>query len=251
MSALPLRVSTIESVIAYGLCVGTSHKFEKIALPAIRAQNPTASVLIRRGQSSIAEAYNSLIEEANTLSAEALILLHDDVELKGDIEAPLERCLSLPDVAIVGAIGSRGSSFDWWSDGEHFGFAQDTRAVHDFGGGTHDVDVVDGLVMALSAWALEHLRFDADHFDGWHGYDADICRQAREHGKRVLVTDLPLFHHARPLEGYDVAPFEHARRAYLLKWDRDASAVQRLRWRVGRSSLGWKTRTALARRPSR
>ena len=107
----------------------------------------------------------------------------------------------------------------------------------DFGGGTHDVDVVDGLFLALSRWALDNLRFD-EAIGAWHGYDSDICRQAHADGKRVLVTDVALFHHARPLAGYDLTPFEQARARFLLKWRPTAPLWRRLIWRAQTSAVG-------------
>ena len=76
----------------------------------------------------------------------------------------------------------------------------------DFGGHDEDVDAVDGLLLVLSPWAVRNLRFDADRFDHFHGYDVDFCFQARAAGRRVVVDDIELLHHTNG--GYnDVADF--------------------------------------------
>jgi GT2 family glycosyltransferase len=54
---------------------------------------------------------------------------------------------------------------------------------------------VDGFLLVLSPWAVRELRFD-DELSAFHGYDADLCFQARARGKRVVVDDLEVVHHS-------------------------------------------------------
>jgi hypothetical protein len=51
--------------------------------------------------------------------------------------------------------------------------------------------------MVLSPWAVRNLRFDAERFHGFHGYDVDFCLQARAAGRRVVTADFLVFHHTR------------------------------------------------------
>ena len=48
--------------------------------------------------------------------------------------------------------------------------------------------------MALSPWAMRNLRFD-ESLGQIHGYDFDICMQARTAGKKVVTADLQVVHH--------------------------------------------------------
>ena len=48
--------------------------------------------------------------------------------------------------------------------------------------------------MALSPWAMRNLRFD-ESLGRIHGYDFDICMQARTAGKKVVTADLQVVHH--------------------------------------------------------
>ena len=57
-----------------------------------------------------------------------------------------------------------------------------------------EVDSIDGFVMALSPWAMRNLRFD-ESLGQIHGYDFDICMQARAAGKKVVTADLQVVHH--------------------------------------------------------
>ena len=77
--------------------------------------------------------------------------------------------------------------------------------------------MLDGLCLVLSPWAIQHLRFDESAFDGFHGYDSDICLQARAAGRRVRVTDLPLMHHTHGGYG-DAAAYARASAAFAAKW---------------------------------
>ncbi len=154
---------------------------------------------------------------------EGLVLLHEDVTIESAaFIAAIRTELADPDVAVVGAIGAlRPASLRWWQ-GEGRGRVRDSTGLVDFGGGRHDVDVLDGLCLVLSPWAIQHLRFDESAFDGFHGYDSDICLQARAAGKRVRVT--------RPA---DHAP--HARR--LRRRGRLRPRQRRLRREVARPAV--------------
>ncbi len=59
---------------------------------------------------------------------------------------------------------------------------------------TGEVDAVDGFVMALSPWAVRDLRFD-ESLGGNHGYDVDLCLQARAAERKVVTADLRVIHH--------------------------------------------------------
>ncbi len=98
----------------------------------------------------------------------------------------------------------------------------------DFGEGQHEVEVVDALFLALSPWALRTLRFDESRpgFRGFHGYDADICCEARRRGKRVVVTEIDLVHHTRGGLGDQVA-YRRADITWQRKWRRNVSPWQR------------------------
>jgi hypothetical protein len=52
--------------------------------------------------------------------------------------------------------------------------------------------------MALSPWAVRHVRFDEALRLG-HGYDFDYCQQLRAAGKRLMTADLRAVRH-HPLE---------------------------------------------------
>ena len=61
-------------------------------------------------------------------------------------------------------------------------------------GRTGEVDTIDGFMMTLSPWAVRELRFDED-LGQFHGYDFDICLQARAAGKKVVAEDIKVIHH--------------------------------------------------------
>jgi hypothetical protein len=46
----------------------------------------------------------------------------------------------------------------------------------------------------MSPWAVRELSFD-ESLGRLHGYDLDICMQARSKGKKVVTTDLRVVHH--------------------------------------------------------
>jgi 2-polyprenyl-3-methyl-5-hydroxy-6-metoxy-1,4-benzoquinol methylase len=212
-------------VIAYAACVGSPEKFQKICLPGLqRVAQPDDLVIEAEHERSIFAAYNEVLDAVRDRDdLEALVLLHEDTEVT-DPSFPrlVRRHLSRDDVAVVGTVGARAiRGLAWW-EGDCYGRVAETRGVIDFGGGDHDVETVDGLVMALSPWAVRNLRFDEDAYDGFDAYDADFCAQARAAGKRVVVTELPVMHrHTRvgsARASSDGGSFERNEKVFRQKW---------------------------------
>jgi hypothetical protein len=207
-------------MIAFAACVGSEQKYRDFAQPGLRqACEPDSLVAEVTTDTSIFSAYNEVLEAlAPREDLEALVLLHEDVEIvDSDFCGKLRRRLAEPGVAVVGVIGATGvTSLAWW-EGQGRGRCLETRGLVDFGGGAHDVDSVDGLLLALSPWAVRNLRFDEERFSGFHGYDADICFQARAAGKRVVVEDIAVVHHTKGGYG-DLAAYAACDAAFRAKW---------------------------------
>jgi hypothetical protein len=189
------------NLFVYGFCIGTEEKYQAFASMGLEKFAPESPRLERRNQSSIFAAYNSILDEVIAMGTEVegLVLLHEDVELRQSIEATLRSEFENERVAIVGAIGGRGVRSVRWSRAEGtYGYAPDTfHGTNDHGRGFHDVDTVDGLLIAMSPWAIANLRFDEVTFSGFHAYDADISMQAGAKGHKVRVADIDLLHHTK------------------------------------------------------
>jgi GT2 family glycosyltransferase len=208
-------------MIAFAVCVGSQEKFARFAAPGMRAAaEPDSLIAETTTSTSIFEAYNEVLDALSQEdNLEALVLLHEDAEIvDSEFCAKLRRAFeSDPSIAVLGVVGACGvRSLSWW-EGAGRGRVLETRGWVDFGGGFHDVDSVDGLLMVLSPWAVRNLRFDSERFSGFHGYDADICFQARAAGKRVVVDDLAVVHHTKGGYG-DMAAFAACDRAFVEKW---------------------------------
>jgi Glycosyltransferase like family len=139
------------------------------------------------------------------------VLLHQDVELVDeDFAERTRQALADPDVAIVGCAGAIGvRSIAWWQGA--LTWAGLTHRYQEYGGGdfpaiswrpetvpayaeTGEVDSIDGFVMVLSPWAVRNLRFD-ESLGKLHGYDFDICMQAKAAGRKVATADFRAIHH--------------------------------------------------------
>jgi len=193
-------------MIVFGCAVTDGDKYRRFAETGIRrAAEPDSALLLRHGAPSIQTAYNSLLQEAGARpDLEALVLLHQDAELlERDLAEKLRICMGDPLVAVVGVAGSHDvHSLEWWGGSGGVGgvvmpeITGSGRVV----GGTPPrgwpVDSVDGLLLALSPWAVRMLRFDESFAPYFHGYDVDLCFQARERGRRVVVADVNVAHHA-------------------------------------------------------
>jgi GT2 family glycosyltransferase len=229
-------------MIVFGVCIGDRAKYERYAQPCLdRCVDSKTRIIELEHQSSIFVAYNAILDQAiEDPDLEAVVLVHDDLEiLDADACVHLRQVFEDDGVAVVGVIGARDpQALAWW----HFdrcGYVRErnitsgivTENRGDPDDGTHPVDTVDGIFLALSPWAARNLRFDSESFDGFDGYDADICAQARAAGKRVVVTDIDVVHNRRAATVYrDFGAFRRADFTWRSKW-LPASRWQRAAWR--------------------
>lgn len=212
-------------MIAFACSVVQEARWRDWALPGIRrTAEPDALILDERGAGSLQQRCNRALDAAAAREdLEALVLLHEDTEIVDErFNEKVRRRLTDPEIAIIGPIGGRNvHSIAWWQ-GEAFGRVQapliESRDVAiEAKVGYQEVDSVDGLLMVLSPWAVRNLRFDEDLDSIFHGYDSDICFQARAHGRRVVVDDLEVKHWAKGGIG-DREGWARANVAFRRKW---------------------------------
>lgn len=191
-------------MIAFVVAVADRARYEAVAAPAIeRVREADSPVLAVDGGTAPALALNDALDELAVMpDLEAVVIVHEDVALLDlDTAAIVRAAFADPDVALVGAVGAQGvASLAWW-DGVGFGNA---GTPHVAGGRVHGVaaagavDALDGVVLCLSPWAARTLRFEPALAADFHGYDIDLCFQARHHGRRVEVVELAVHHEHRP-----------------------------------------------------
>ena len=204
-------------MIAFACPITNGRLYERYAGPGIkRVAEPDSEVFSYQSGGSIFRAYNILMEmAAKHEDLEALVLLHQDSEIiDPQFCSKIRQSLSDPDVAIVGCAGALGvRNISWWEG--MVTWASFSHRYEEMGGGeipglswhvdrtpsyatTGEVDVIDGFIMVMSPWAVRELRFD-ESLGLLHGYDLDICFQARAAGKKVMTTDFRALHH-HPLD---------------------------------------------------
>jgi hypothetical protein len=225
-------------MIALGCSVTDPGVYEKCAEPGFRlVAEPDTKVLAHGSTGSVFRSYNMLMDQAKELEdLEALVLVHQDAEIiDPDFLKKIREALSDPDVAIVGCAGAIGvRSIAWW-DGS-VTWASFTHRYEELGGGevpalawtpeetpayaqTGEVETVDGFVVGLTPWAINELRFDESFGQAIHGYDFDLCLQAREKGKKVVTADLKVVHHHDLKLIRDVGNWIEAHVKVAEKWD--------------------------------
>jgi len=200
-------------MFVFGCAITDEEIYAECAEPGIRfAAEPDSEILPLGTAGSIFRNYNLLIDQVKDREdVEALILLHQDAEIVDpEFCAKVRRGLSDPEVAILGCAGAIGvRNIAWWEGSVTW--AAYTHRFREMGGGevpamtwredeipayarTGRADSIDGFVMALTPWAMRNLLFD-ESLGQLHGYDFDICLQAREAGKRVAIENLRVIHH--------------------------------------------------------
>jgi hypothetical protein len=196
-------------MIAFGCSVSEPEPYIRYAGPGIRlSAEPDSRLLIFAAMDTLPRSYNLLLDTASRCDdLEALVIVHPHAELADrDLCAKVRRALSDPEVAVVGCAGASDvHSLAWWDAKVSCGAV--TNVYTDFGGGSFpafswarpdpapaEVETVDGFVLALSPWAVRNLRFDEQLVLG-HGYDLDLCLQARAAGRKVVTADLSVREH--------------------------------------------------------
>lgn len=209
-------------VIVWGVCAGgRGERFDRVARPALeRAAAGADRIEVRYGDRGICAAYNELIDLARSCQdLEALVLVHDDVEIvdpgaRSKILAEAAR----PGTGVLGVVGGRRAvDACWWACREQYGYVVDSGGVLDLHRREGVVDMLDGLCLVLAPAAVASLRFDAALLPGFHGYDVDICLAARDLGLENRVIPLDLVHRDKASIG-DAAAFEAAKAALREKW---------------------------------
>lgn len=180
-----------EKKIGYGCCVGSWSKFHGYVEPRISDDRP---ILTASNQTSISVAYNAILDGFRVYDLDAVILIHDDLEMiDPETEEKVLNAFSLdPEIAIVGVAGG-GPSMSWWNVDPIGHQLTDTRMLEFGERRSGGVDIVEGSFMAFSPWAIQQLRFDERY--EFLGYD-DVCLHAIEAHKRVYVADIDTHHHS-------------------------------------------------------
>lgn len=201
-------------MIAYGVCVGSWERFRANIVPRTAGR----SLLGLSGQPSIAVAYNAILDAYRGRGHDAVVLLHDDLEITDALfEEKVTAALMGQDVALVGVAGG-GPALRWW-DHDPIGHQMTDSGMVDFGARTGDVDMIEGSVMAFSPWVVENLRIDERYTDFRSGWD-DVCLTAKAAGKRVVVADVDTHHHSTiGWKSPEVeAKFAESERIFAEKW---------------------------------
>lgn len=207
-------------MLVFGCCIGPSGKFSTVAEPALSVVMAPEDVLVReQGRDGICAAYNRVLARAREIDdCEGVVLLHDDVALGPLARDQLLRGLREPGVGVVGAVGGRGLYGPQWVDArQRAGYANDFYGWRRFGPTEADVDVVDGLLLALSPSAFRSIDFDAGALPAFHGYDTDYCLLVRRAGHRVRVVHIDYVHEDKGGVG-DSDAFESSAATLQHRW---------------------------------
>ncbi|MEU7146063.1 glycosyltransferase [Nocardia sp. NPDC046473] len=188
------------AVIGYGVCVGPTDLFDRICRPGIeRVSAPDSKLFTVRGQKSMFAAYNALFDQAAADdNCTGLVLLHDDVELSKnpvDVAGPVFEDDS---VGVLGTLGGSNTiSLAWWNEkSDRRGRITDYNKAHDHGNGRYEVHAVDDVILCVSRWVIENIRFPAGRYVGFEGLGVILATTVRAAGKRVIVEDLQdVMHH--------------------------------------------------------
>jgi hypothetical protein len=207
-------------VIAFGVAITDQETYETVALPGIeRTAEPDSAIFTRAGL-PIRDAYNELLDEAAALpDLEALVLLHQDLELTDDsLPRRARHIFADPCVGLIGSMGVRNLTLHLWlASRELYGTVAAPGLERRFSTGVQEVEGVDGALLVLAPWVVRGLRFGKLPGVEFHGYDVDISLRVRAHGGRAVCDDIPYFHHHASKHDFEAQRFAGLALARL--WD--------------------------------
>lgn len=214
-------------MIVFGCCIASDEKFTNFAAPGLSiCAEPDSPIVETSHDSSIFEAYNEILDHyRSNIDLEALVLLHEDTEIRDpNFCNAIRGAFTDEAVGVLGVIGARSvTSLRWW-EGEGCGRVEESRGLIDFGDQERDVDAVDGLILVLSPWVVRNLCFDSQSYTGFHAYDVDICFSARSHGKKVRTLGTDVFHHTKGGYG-DQDGFNRSNLIFQRKWGLEVESL--------------------------
>lgn len=225
-------------MVAIGSAITDPEKYERYAVPGIDlCKESDTEVMSFASSGTLFRSYNLILDEAAKRDdLEFLVLIHQDAQIKDpDFIPKIREEFKDPEVALVGCAGAVGvRSIAWWEGAVTW--ASFTHMYDELGGGEipaltwlateipsyaklGEVDMIDGFVIAFSPWAIKNLRFDEITGGALHGYDFDICFQARDKGKKVMTADLKVVHHHSIELISDLDTWVNAHIGFSRKWD--------------------------------
>jgi GT2 family glycosyltransferase len=166
---------------------------------------------------SLSEGYNRGVTRAR---GEICVFAHDDIEiLAPGLASTLQR--HVEDHDVVGVAGTtRLAGMGWANSGIRHARGIMAHAIDEefdvrfFGAPTgvcDGIEALDGVFFATRCEVAQRIGFDAETFDGWHGYDTDFTYRCHLAGLRIAVAlDIPLVHHSNG--NVDAAWLEYDRR---------------------------------------
>lgn len=194
--------SALPGMISFVVCSIDPAKLERLRGDLSRRCAGETWELVHIGDArSLCEGYNRGLARTR---GELIVFCHDDIGLlRDDFIDRLRRHLARADlVGVAGSTLAAGPGW-FWAGPPHT--ASWVSAPHAsgitcglLGGGGPTVDsaqALDGVFLAGRRAAFEALPFDADTFDGFHGYDVDLSYRAWQSGLRCTIAlDLLLWH---------------------------------------------------------
>lgn len=205
-------------MISIVVCSVDRAKFAAVTASFAAALGDTAHEVVGIHDAvSLCDGYNRGLARAR---GEVCVLAHDDIDvLATDLGATLHRHLG--DCDVLGVAGTtRLAGMGWANSGIRYARGIVTHVVD----GDYDVRLfgapsalcggiegLDGVFLAMRRDIRLRIGFDADTFDGWHGYDTDFAFRCHLAGLRVAVAaDIPLVHSSGA--NVDAAWLEYDRR---------------------------------------
>ena len=178
---------------------------------------------------SLPVIYNKAIDFAIKEEFDALVLCHDDIIIKSDLNYNIPSIMEEFDVA--GVAGTTECKLQepalWHIMGGGFGGGNlhgavahgdhSQQAMTSFGPYPKRVLLLDGVFLCISRKAFEQVRFDESNPAKFHFYDLDYSLSCHKAGMKLGVADIMITHASPGLREF-TEEFRAGERWFLEKW---------------------------------
>lgn len=176
---------------------------------------------------TIFQAYNEGVSKSN---GDILCFMHEDIEFLSECwgGAVVNHFITNSSLGVLGVIGGHclpACPCSWWSAGINSGRIWQGDKLEEYIAYKKDkessvqVAAVDGLWLCIPRRLFDAVRFDEEHFNGFHSYDTDICLQVTSKGFEIHVAfDIDIRHKSG---GSINQQYFNARNALFQKWKQD------------------------------
>lgn len=226
-------IDALSEVISIIICVSSRSVGGMIDSNIRETIGADYELVVIDNSNSAYNIFTAYSEGTKKAKGNILVFIHEDVTFRSESWGKILEQNFLDES--VGVIGVAGTHFlpkhpcAWWDSGiSSMHYLQGTNTGGEYITRYNNEDVfkrssnemasLDGFFLAFPKRIFDIIQWDTSLFDGFHGYDTDICLQVLHSGHKVCMNwDILLEH--KSLGNVTSSAFQDSQGAVFRKWE--------------------------------